>query len=333
MKNRKLHRGAVLLLSSCLLLTACKSGGREAVGVAAVDNAAEIVLEDMAGYDARAMENTEYEDAMPESPEISVMTSSSGGLKPVNIDRKLIRTVSMNLETTEFDILIECINEKVAELEGYVESSDISGSSIRYGGERSRRSAQITARIPADRLPAFITEVEANGNVTNKQESVEDVTLSYADIESRKKTLEVEQERLWALLEKAETTEAIITLESRLSEIRYQMESYESQMRLMANQVSYSTVSLYIDEVNLFTPTQEETMGQRIKRGFTENLEDVGKALTDLLVWLISHSPVLVLCLAVLFAVRLSVKHRRKKNSGEGGEGEERKKGIFQHRK
>ena len=84
-------------------------------------------------------------------------------------------------------------------------------SSIRYGGERSRKSARITARIPSDHLSAFITEVEANGNVTNKQESVEDVTLSYADVESRKKTLLVEQERLWALLEKADTgPEAII---------------------------------------------------------------------------------------------------------------------------
>ncbi len=55
------------------------------------------------------------------------------------------------------------------------------------------KAPRITARIPSDHLSAFITEVEANGNVTNKQESVEDVTLSYADVESRKKTLLVEQ--------------------------------------------------------------------------------------------------------------------------------------------
>ena len=207
------------------------------------------------------------------------MTSSSGGIQPVNTKRKLIRTVSMNLETMELDELMESIDKKVTELDGYIENSDISGSSIRYGGERSRKSARITARIPSDHLSAFITEVEANGNVTNKQESVEDVTLSYADVESRKKTLLVEQERLWALLEKADTTEAIITLESRLSEIRYQLESYESQL-------------------------------------------------------LISYSPVIILCLALLVIVWWAVKIQANRNKTDiQEEGQEKKKGMFRRRK
>ena len=229
---------------------------------------------------------------------------------------------------------MESINKKVTELDGYIENSDISGSSIRYGGERSRKSARIMARIPSDHLSAFITEVEANGNVTNKQESVEDVTLSYADVESRKKTLLVEQERLWALLEKADTTEAIITLESRLSEIRYQLESYESQLRLMENQVSYSTVNLYVEEVILLTPTEEETVGSRIRRGFSENLQNVGTALTNLFVMLISYSPVIILCLALLVIVWWAVKIQANRNKTDiQEEGQEKKKGMFRRRK
>ena len=52
------------------------------------------------------------------------MTSSSGGIQPVNTQRKLIRTVSMNLETMEFDELMESIDKKVTELDGYIENSD-----------------------------------------------------------------------------------------------------------------------------------------------------------------------------------------------------------------
>ena len=160
--------------------------------------------------------------------------------------------------------------------------------------------------------------------MTNKQESVEDVTLSYADVESRKKTLLVEQERLWALLEKADTTEAIITLESRLSEIRYQLESYESQLRLMENQVSYSTVNLYVEEVILLTPTEEETVGSRIRRGFSENL----------FVMLISYSPVIILCLALLVIVWWAVKIQANRNKTDiQEEGQEKKKGMFRRRK
>ncbi len=47
----------------------------------------------------------------------------------------------------------------------------------------------------------------------------------------------------------------------------------------MENQVSYSTVNLYVEEVILLTPTEEETVGSRIRRGFSENLQNVGTAL------------------------------------------------------
>ena len=63
----------------------------------------------------------------------------------------------------------------------------------------------------------------------------------------RKKSLEIEQERLWALLEKADSLDAVVALEARLSEIRYELESYTSQLRLYDNQVDYSTVSIYIE--------------------------------------------------------------------------------------
>lgn len=330
MKNKKRIRSALLLLFIGLLLAACASSSSK---TSAAGNAQEAMRYQNAPQvtEAAQMMDEEYKD---DSLEEADAVTSSGGIQPVDTQRKLIRTVSMSLETVQFDSLMDSITKKVTELGGYIENSNISGSSIRYGGERNQRSAQITARIPADNLLAFITEVEENGNVTGKQESVEDVTLNYADVESRKKTLEVEQERLWELLEKADTTEAIITLESRLSEIRYQLESYESQLRLMANQVSYSTVNLYVDEVSLFTPTKEETVWQRIRRGFLENLESVGNALTNLLVWLISTSPAIILCLAVFFAIWTGVKKYTGRKEKEPGEEEEiKKKGLFKRKK
>lgn len=58
--------------------------------------------------------------------------------------------------------------------------------------------------------------VEDQANVTERSETTTDVTLQYSDLESRKKTLTTEQERIWALLEKADTLEAVIALEERL---------------------------------------------------------------------------------------------------------------------
>ena len=96
-------------------------------------------------------------------------------------------------------------------------------------------------------------QVEDQANVTERSETATDVTLQYSDLESRKKTLTTEQERIWALLEKADTLEAVIALEERLSEIRYQLESMESQLKLYDNQVDYSTVSIHISEAVSYT--------------------------------------------------------------------------------
>ena len=68
------------------------------------------------------------------------------------------------------------------------------------------------------------------------------MTLQYVDLESHKKALTTEQDRLIELMEQAETVEDIITIEGRLSEVRYQLESMESQLRTYDNKIDYSTV-------------------------------------------------------------------------------------------
>ena len=132
------------------------------------------------------------------------------------------------------------------------------------------RTASLAVRIPTGRLDEFITDLEGKGSIVNRSENTEDVTLQYSDIESRKKTLEMEQDRIWALLEKADTLDAVIALEKRLSEIRYDLESMESQLRLYDNQVEYSILRLDLSEVTNYSPTEPQTIWQRIRTGFQE---------------------------------------------------------------
>ena len=237
----------------------------------------------------------------------------------------------MSVETDAFDALLSTLEEKISALSGYVERSDVSGSSLRRGNNTpSPRSASMTARIPSDRLSEFIASVEGSGNVTWKSQTTTDVTLTYSDLESRKKSLTIEQERIWALLEKADTLEAVISLEQRLSEIRYELESMESQLRLMDNQVDYSTVTLDIREVTAFTPTKPESVGERIGRGFTGNLDAMGQLFTALFVAMIAGIPiwgpfVVLLVLLVVLVRRLAGKGRKKRPPKPPVPGEEEK--------
>lgn len=277
----------------------------------------------------------ETEAALAAPQEEAADTGASSGVTQTTasdpalpMDRKLIRNIDLRVETTSFDDLLASIQTKVGQLEGYTEQSDISGNSITQMGRPSKKYASMVLRIPADKLNTFISYVETDGNVTYRSENVSDVTLQYSDMESRLKTLRMEQDRLWELLAKADTTEAIVLLEERLTEVLSEIETIGSRLRHMDNSVTYSTVYLEITEVDLESPTEPETPWQQVKRGFARNVSDLGDALTAFFIGLLSNSPTYLFLLLLLFAayrlIRLFL--RRGKQTPEGAKKAERKR-------
>ncbi len=224
--------------------------------------------------------------------------------EPAAASRKLIRTVYLTMETTEFDVLMKELTQAIEDLGGYVESSSVSGSSILASSE-SQRYASLAVRIPSNRLDGFLDDIGSRGNITNRSESTEDVTLQYTDIEGRKKALKIEQDRLLELLAQADSMDAVIALESRLSEIRYQLESMESQLRTYDNQVDYSTVHIDLSEVKVFTPTSPDSISTRIQKGFSKNLKSVSDGLIDFFVLAVTSLPSLVVLAVVILIIAL----------------------------
>lgn len=325
-RNRTWACLAVFL--AVLLAAGCSAGSRSGSGaymnMAVAETAAETTAAAMAEIPEAAYEEMaggEY-DAMPTPAAEAGVTADTAGTDtavPVQTGRKLIRTVSMDVETKDFDSLFSAINAKITELGGYAESSDVSGRQLDWNGNPIARRAFLTARIPSDRLNSFVTYVEADGNVTNKTENVEDVTLRYTDVESKKKTLEVEQERIWALLEKAESIDSVIALEERLSEIRYELEKMESQLRLYDNQVEYSTVHLSVYEVinSSLTPTQPLTALERIRQGFADNLVRLGTAATNFFIGVLTFSPFWIPPVVIVFIIWRIVTSKKRKAKKE----------------
>ena len=281
-----------------------------------------MVISLLAGCGASSMAADKYapmENEMAvESPaapmtEMSYMSDMSvAGAGVANVEQKLIKTVRMDVETEDLEALLPQINEKIAVLGGYVENQELyNGSS--YSSYRSR-SASLTVRIPAENLNGFVENVKGVSNVVTYNESTENVTLQYVSTESRMKALEVEQQRLLELLAKAENMSDLLEIEARLTDVRYELESVTSQLRVLANQVDYATIHLYISQVRVYTETEPQTVWQRIGSGFKENLQDMGENLTDFFVWVVTYSPQLILWAAIIaVAVKVLKKKLAKK--------------------
>lgn len=239
------------------------------------------------------------------------LTSDSTAAVELPADRKLIRTFSINAETEELDTLLAALNDKVADLGGYVENRNVyNGSSY---SSRRYRYADLTIRIPAENVDGFVEHVNGVSNVVSSDETVDDVTLTYVDTETRVAALETEQARLLALMDQAETLSDLLEIESRLTEVNYQLESVASRLKALENQVSYATVHLYISEVQEYTPVAEKTTWQRITEGFVDSLEGIADGAVEILVWVLANSPYLVLFGGIAAVVLILARKRKRK--------------------
>lgn len=285
MKARKMFA----LLLALMLVTSIAACGGSSSESAAMDNA--------------------YVEEMHSANGSLTTDSASTALLPE--DRKLIRTVSMDAETEELDTLLTALDEKIASLGGYVENRNIYNGST-YASRRYRY-ADLTIRIPAEQLDGFVEHVSGVSNVVSSNEEIDDVTLTYVDTEARVTALETEQARLMELMEQAETLSDLLEIESRLTEVNYQLESAASQLRVLENQVSYATVNLYISEVQEYTPVAEKTTWQRITEGFVDSLEGIADGAVEILVWVLANSPYIVLFGGIAVVVIVLLRKRKKK--------------------
>ncbi len=229
--------------------------------------------------------------------------------------RKWIVTVYLSAETEDLDALMENLDEAIAGLNGYVEDQSVYNGST-YSSRRYR-NASLTVRIPAEDVDQFTQQVAGIANVVSKETNRQDVTLSYVATESRMTALQTEEARLLELMAQAETMSDLLEIEARLTDVRYELESVTSQLRLYDNQIDYATIYLSLSEVQEYTPVEEPTLWARISGGFRSSLEDLGDGAVDLLVWIIVSSPYLVILAAVIVVIVLLVKRRKKRRQAK----------------
>ncbi len=248
-----------------------------------------------------ASENMGYDSAVPnggyaDTNGNDTTVGTEGGVIEHNPNGKIIRNVVLRGETKDFDSAIQSLKNKIAENEGYVEKSSITGGESISSTRKSSRNAVYTIRIPAEKLDNFLEKTEDMLNIISSSETTTDVTLEYYDIEARMKTLEAKKAALEKMLEQATSLNDIRTLQDDLYDVIGEIESYRSKLNVYDSKVSYSTVELSITEVIEYTEVivEEPTFGERISSAFVKSWQGFGRFCQNLAVFLVGAMPVLV---------------------------------------
>ena len=310
--------GLVLVLALGLL------AGCGAKSESAADTASST---EMAPGDAGFQNGTENweaqkdEAALEESGEAASDSAADSAEQPQNttdFTEKIIYSGNLTVETTAFDEALQQLNQMVDEFDGFLQNSDVSGYTSTQPDGSTRvvdRSAWYVVRIPCERFSDFMQQAGSIGNVVQNNTSAENITSQYTDREAYLTSLRTQEERLLELMEQADTIDALIALESQLSQVRYEIETTTRQLNDWQQQVDYSTVTVNLVEVASYTPTADanRSFGQKLSaalgdgwRGFIHGLEALALAV-------VSALPVLVLLAIAVVVVVVLVRRGKKR--------------------
>ena len=318
---------AAAILAAALCLSGCggsnnmSSGGSyyepamnseaKEAGYAAAESAA-------GSYDYDAMEMEEARESSEDASYTADSGADSSALRAQD-GQKIVYTASLSIQSLEYDQSAASIRRKIREAGGFSEAEseyDKDYNWYRYNASSSNtRSLSITARIPSDKFEAFLNSLDGDGKIMSKSVNAQNISQVYANKETYKKALEKEQERLLAMMDKAETIEDMIAVESRLSEVERQLNSYKTDLSQMDKDVEFSTVYIDLQEVKRYTETVEKTTF-REKLGFA--FEDAISSFRDfcegVILFVVRNFPFLIIfAIVVALIVRWLAKRRAQK--------------------
>lgn len=256
----------------------------------------------------KGSDSPSFSNATAPEESVGVEDMSTSISAPVT-DRKLIYRATVHAETKEFEQSKEQLDALIQKYSGYVENSSLSGNA--FGNEKGTRRLEYTLRVPAESLFAFLEDFEQAARVLSTDTDMDDVTTSYVDTEARLNALRREEERLLALLDQAATLTEVLEIENRLSTVRYEIESMTAQLKVYDNEIAYSTVTIYLNDVTDYSV--QVSFGSRSFDAFVSGWNGFVDAMQSLVIGLLRLWPFLVIVLVVVVFIVVCTKRSAKK--------------------
>lgn len=294
MKNKKLLRSAILA-TVILALTLSFASCAKSNGMVYDEDMMYPEAED--GYVGDSGSSLpSYDEKGEMADDLADKTEDEGELTP-----KIIKTASLEAETKDFTGAITEIESSVKALGGYIESCNVTNRSYTYSGESVvTRNASYVLRIPAERLDEFLAEAGELLNVTSSSSNADDISGEYYDIQARVSVLETERVLVEKMLSEAKDIDTMISLERRLYDIIYEIESYKTAIKVYDSKVAYSTVNLSVKEVADLTELDADpSFGARFERALSESWDNTVAFGEELVIALVYAMPVIVVMGAI----------------------------------
>lgn len=275
MKKILLPVSLVLIVAS-LLLTAC---GAKAVAT-------------QVAFDDRGVFAEEPSIGMPaEAPAAEMGGGDFSGTvdnaaSPANAERLVIKNASLSIVVDAPQRSMNEISALAESMGGFVVSSYLYQTTLASGIEVP--SASITIRVPAERLQDALEQIEAGANeVRSRNESGQDVTAEYTDLQSRLRNLQDAEVLLRQIMNDATDTEDILNAFYQLNSITEQIEVLKGQIEYYEESAALSAISVELipaESVQPITIAGWEPVG--VAKEAIQALVNALQAIANALIWI-----------------------------------------------
>lgn len=312
---KKFKLAAVAVLAASLCLTAC--GGSSGTNSASYKQEAGAAAGDYAYESYAAEEAAEMADGEEYAGDTGSGGSKESALREQD-GQKIVYTGNLSIQTLEYDKSAASIRKKIKDAGGFSEAESERDNDYywysRSSGSGNTRYLSITARIPSEKFEDFINSLTGDGKVMSRSVNAENISQVYANKETYKKSLEKEQERLLEMMDKAQTIEEMITVESRLSEVERQLNVYKTDLAQMDKDVEFSTVYIELQEVKRYTEeVSSTTFGEELKYAFEDAINSFKNFCEGIILFVVRNFPYLIILAVIIVLIVRAIGRSRAK--------------------
>ncbi len=227
--------------------------------------------------------------------------------------RMIRKSASINIQVMDPVQSAEAIIELTEKIGGFVVSS--SSTQEHYSGDIYLPRAELTIRVPAERLTETLEFIESQTTdvskyVSNKKIYGVDITSDYVDTNSRLSSLEKTRDKLYEIMETAQNAEEALEVYNNIADVETEIEIYKGQKKYMEESVALSSIDIRINSVR---PAPIQTASKWnpsdvVKDAF-EALLEAGESVIEFLIYfIIVVIPVLILIAIPVFLIVLLIK-------------------------
>ncbi len=189
--------------------------------------------------------------ALPQPPSVQSLDSAAKGAYAVDqtattTDRLVIKNATLSMSVDDPLKSMNNISKMAENLGGFVVTADMVQQTLSNGVKVPQVS--MTIRVPADKLDQALATIkqETTQPIISENESSQDVTAEYTDLNSRLTNLQAAEKQLQEIMASATKTEDVLSVYSQLVSVREQIELIKGQMKYYEQSAALSSVSIQL---------------------------------------------------------------------------------------